>query len=581
MPESGGMLSNGELQVVLGDSAEVTKLCFPYVGHESHANDTIHKIGIFVDGAISWLDGSDWRFKARLPHGALIVNTVAVNDKLGVLLEFDDAVSSEANVFIRSVHIVNLQPQARELKLFFHQAFRIGDGREVADTAYFVPKEHALLHYRGRRAFVAGARTYDESSFDQFSVGRFGEPGLDGTWRDAEDGKLMNCRQDNGNTDSIMRLSLSIPAYASQRVQYWLAAATSPRSALSIHQAMLNGEVQTNLNKTATHWHRWLNPSFKIGQKLLPNQRQTFINSLTTLRSSFDNRGAIITDADGICSVHDAAYILWPLIRLGYRDEALRFFTFCKQVLSSDGYLLPAYRADGAWGELSGDWGNYPPIDPADTAMVLFVFAQYQSLHPRSAVLHDFYESLVVPMANFLSQYEYSRDTYTISLSIATLQAAGDLAEKVKDQENSVKWRTASEDMRWAATTLYDSENKMFISDESSKLTMDGFFGAFMFGLVDLDDERLCGALETIDRRLKTSAGLYKRQESDSSASVIASLWMAQYYLETAKYDEAQQIIAKISQKVSKTGLINQQNENSLRSVSEFISTLLDSITKA
>lgn len=576
----GGVLSNGELQVVLGDSVEVAKLYFPYVGYEAHTNDAIHKIGVFVDGAISWLDDNDWRFKMKMPHGGLIINTVAVNDKLGVLLEFDDTVSSEANIFIRSVHIVNLQPQVRELKLFFHQAFRISDKREASDTAYFVPKEHALLHYRGRRAFVAGARMYDESSFDQFSVGRFGEPGLDGTWRDAEDGKLMNCRHDSGNTDSIMRLSLSIPAYASQRVQYWLTVATSPRSALSIHQNMLNGDIQTHLNKTATHWHRWLNPSFKIGQKLLPNQRQTFVNSLVALRSSFDNRGAIIADPEGMCSVHDASYILWPLIRLGYREEALKFFTFCKQVLSPDGYLLPTYQADGAWGELNGDWENYPPIDPADTAIVLFVFAQYQSLHPRSAVLHDYYESFVVPMANFLSQYEYNRDTYTISLSIATLQAAGDLAEKVKDQENSVKWRTASEDMRWAATTLYDSENKVFVSDESSELTMDGFFGSFMFGLVSLDDERLRSAAETIERKLKTADGLYKRRDSDSDSSAVASLWMAQYYLETTKYDEAQQIITKISQKVSKTGLIDQQNGNSLRSVSEFVSTLLDSITK-
>lgn len=584
---SGGTLSNGELHVTLGASAQVSQIYFPYVGSESHTNGTVHKIGVFVDGKITWLDDLGWHYKSRLPHGALITNTVAVHEELGILLEFDDAVSSEVNVFIRSLHVVNLRNEPRHLKIFFHQAFRISDERSVSDTAYYVPEQQAVLHYRGRRAFVAGAMRYNGDAFDQFSVGRFGAPGLDGTWRDAEDGELMGCQHDSGATDSILRLSLDIPAYASQRVQYWLAVATSPRMALSLHEKLLSGESMNHLKKTATVWHRWLNPSFKIGQKLLPTQRQSFVSCLVAVRSYVDNHGAIITETDskgeGWSRIHEAAYLLWPLIRLGYRDEALQFFTFCQQALSSEGYLSPLYRADGAWGALHGEWRDTPPIDPIDTAMVLFTFAQYQSLHPRSAVLHDFYTSLIVPMADFLSQYEYSRDSYTVSLAIATLQAASDLADKSKDQEHSVKWRTVAEDMRWASSELYEDNRQMFITNETNDLAIDGFFGAFMFGLVGLEDERLRKAAEKINQTLKTADGLYRRRESDMAASVIASLWMTQYYLEIGQIDVAQEIISKITKQTSRTGLIERSDATSLpiRTSAEYISTLLDTITKS
>ena len=583
---SGGVLSNGELHVVLNGTAQVSQLYFPYVGSEPHTHGAAHKVGVFVDGEISWLEDDGWRFKSRLPHGALIMNTVAVNERLGILLEFDDAVSSEANAVIRSAHVVNLRDEARDIKLFFHQAFRISDERSAADTAYFAPNEQALLHYRGRRAFAIGAVHYDGKSFDQFSIGRFGAPGLDGTWRDAEDGELAGCRRDSGATDSILRLLLTIPAYASQRVQYWLVAANSPRTALTLHASLRDGDLMAQLKKTATSWHRWLNPSFKIGQKLLPTQRQSFVACLTVVRAHFDNHGAIITETDargeGWSRTHEAAYLLWPLIRLGYRDEALKFFGFCEQALAPEGYLLPKYRADGAWGMLDGEWRDTPPIDPIDTAMVLFTFVQYQALHPRSAVLPDFYESLVVPTANFLSQYEYTRDTYAVALVIAALQAAGDLAEKSKDHEHAVKWRTVAEDMRWVSSELYDGEKQVFVTNESNELVIDGFFGAFMFGLAGLDDERIERAADTIDRALKTADGLYRRHDRDTTASVLASLWMAQYFMEIGRSDKAHEIIAKITRRVSRTGFIDHSDASALpvRASAEYISTLLDTITK-
>ena len=123
----------------------------------------------------------------------------------------------------------------------------------------------------------------------------------------------------------------------------------------------------------------------------------------------------------------------------------------------------------------------------------------------------------------------------------------------------------------------------MFITNETNDLAIDGFFGAFMFGLVGLEDERLQNAAVKINQTLKTADSLYRRRESDMAGSVIASLWMSQYYLEIGQIDTAQEIISKITKQTSRTGLIEQADATNLpiRTSAEYISTLLDTITKS
>ena len=139
------------------------------------------------------------------------------------------------------------------------------------------------------------------------------------------------------------------------------------------------------------------------------------------IKSQTDNHGAMITstdttmlnysrDAYGYCWPRDGAYALWPLIRLGYTEEPRKFFAFCRPGLHPSGYMLHKYRADGAIGP---SWHPYvhdgnlkrPPIQEDETALVLFMFAQFYHVQNDPRLLEEFYEPLVRPMANFLAGY--------------------------------------------------------------------------------------------------------------------------------------------------------------------------------
>ena len=82
------VLSNGELHVGLNKYGVVHDLYYPYIGFENHAagNGLRHKVGVYVDGIISWTDDDTWTFSYHYPHTALIGHTLARNEKLGIIL---------------------------------------------------------------------------------------------------------------------------------------------------------------------------------------------------------------------------------------------------------------------------------------------------------------------------------------------------------------------------------------------------------------------------------------------------------------------------------------------------------------
>ncbi|MFI5212668.1 MAG: glycoside hydrolase family 15 protein, partial [Candidatus Saccharimonadales bacterium] len=538
------VLSNGELHVGINRFGMVHDFYFPYVGLENHAagNSPRHKIGVWVDNQLSWLDDGQWQMSFDYPHDALIGHTVAKNDRLGVMLELDDAVDTQVSAFIRNIHVINLRDQPRQIRIFTHQAFAIGDSRSNTDTAQYLPDSDAILHYRGRRAFIISGMT-DGQPFDQYTVGLYGIEGHEGSYRDADDGELSFCNVEHGRVDSVLRFTLEIAAHSSQRIYYWIAAGTSTREALYIHKQIREDGVDKRLQQSADWWHEWLAPARQVAQRIAPDHQETFLRSVMIIKSQIDKRGAVIAstdttmlnysrDAYAYAWPRDGAYVLWPLIRMGYVDEPRRFFEFCRRGLHPSGYLMHKYRVDGA---LGSSWHPYihedgsvsPPIQEDETALVLFVFAQFYQMHATPKLLQEFYESMVRPMADFMASYideltglpkpsydlweeVYLTTTYTTAVTYAALLAAAELAEAAEDADSAVKWRSAADDIAAAAHHhLYNPNRQSFYKgvivrdgqiEYNDTIDNSSVFGVFMFGLFPVGSDELQAAVATIQR---------------------------------------------------------------------------------
>ncbi|MDB5167695.1 MAG: putative Glycoside hydrolase 15-related protein [Candidatus Saccharibacteria bacterium] len=640
------VLSNGELHVGLNKYGLVHDFYFPYVGLENHSagQEMRHRVGIWVEGEISWLDSDNsWSFEFSYPHSALIGHTVATNSRLGIILEFDDCVDAQISAFLRNIHVINMRDTERDVRLFMHQAFAIGDSRSNTDTGQYLPDSDAILHYRGRRAFIISG-LYNDQPFDQHTIGLFGIEGHEGTYRDADDGELSNGAVEHGRVDSTLRFRMQIPPHSSTRVQYWIAAGRSTRLALFVHKQIRESGVISRIGETANWWHNWLKPAQATANQIPEIYRKTFIESVMIIKSQIDMRGAVIAstdttmlnysrDAYAYCWPRDGSFVLWPLIRMGYKDEAYRFFEFCKRGLHPDGYLMHKYRADGA---LGSSWHPYvhdgvvaPPIQEDETALVLFVFAQYYKMHPDNNLLKDFYEEMITPMADFLASYieeatglpkpsydlweqVFLTTTFTTSVVYAALLAASEIAEKANDPDNAVKWRSSAEDIASAAHKhLYNTDRKHFYKGlivKDGEIIKDGTidtsstFGVFMFGLFDVSSTELTSSVETIKELFGVNQGAIglPRYENDdyrrSNPSItgnswfITSMWLAQYETDIGNQSRAFEILEWVRSHAMSTGMMSEQidpvtDQNIAPAPltwtqAEYVSTLLDTITE-
>ncbi len=637
------VLSNGELHVGINKYGLVHDLYFPYVGLENHCagKDLRHKVGVWVDGSISWLDDDSWRVDSWTAEGALIGHTRAVHEQHGILLEFSDTVDAEMNVFLRSIHVVNLENRKRDVRIFTHQAFVIGDSRSNTDTAQFLPDSQAVLHYRGRRAFVISGEQNGQP-FDQHAIGLFGIEGHEGTYRDAEDGNLSGSNVEHGRVDSTLRFAMSLDAFDSGRLHYWIAAGVSTREALSAHKVIQDQGFNPRLHSTAVWWHDWLLPVHAVAAKLDTEQRKLFTHSALVVKAHIDKRGAVIAstdtamlnysrDAYGYCWPRDGAYALWPLIRLGYSEEPRRFFEFTRRGLHQNGYLMHKYRADGAlgssWHPYVHERENSPPIQEDETALVLFMFGQFYSIQKDTTLLDEFYDDFVKKMADFLVGYidsstglpkpsydlweeQYLTSTYTTAVVYGSLQIAAEMAEEYGDADSAVKWRVASDDMCASAHKYLFNETRghfykgIHLQADGSRrfdetIDLSTFFGAYMFGLFPLEGNEITQSFKAIEALFMQDGSLglpryegdnYNRNSDSGQGNYwfIASLWVAQYAREVGSLTLHGKILDWLHSKVDTSLMLAEQINpatSSAISVSplvwshaEYMTTQLDSI---
>lgn len=636
------VLSNGRMHVGLNNYGLVHDFYFPYVGFENHSagKDLRHRVGVWCDGNVSWLDDEQWQFGFEYYDKALIGKTIARNDSLGIELEFNDVVDKYEDTFIRRIKVLNLFDHQRDVRVFMHQAFVIGDSRSNTDTAQYLPDNQALLHYRGRRAFVIGGRNYD-----QYTIGLFGIEGREGTYKDAEDGELSMNNVEHGQVDSTIRFKLDIAPNGSSQIEYWIAAGESRRMALDIHKNLLDVGTEGYFDRTEKWWNEWLAPAIEVATKLPDDLQTNFINSVMIIKSQIDSRGAIIASTDSAmlnysrdnysyCWPRDAALVLWPLVRLGYDKEPRRYFKFCLENMHPSGYMDHKYRADGA---LGSSWHAYihgdivaPPIQIDETALTIFIFHQFYEAQQDKTLIDGYYEAMIKPMADFISGYidrktglpkasydlweeKFLSTTFTTATVYGALQSAAELAEVARDGDSGVKWRTAADDIRAASEKyLFNTDRggfyKGLLSRDNGDIEYDdtidssSLYGAFMFGLFDTDSSYINAAIETHDTVFNYSAdnpGLpryendyYYRvsQEVTGNWWFITSLWRAQYFIERGERDRALDIVRWVKSLSLETAVMSEQInplDNSLLSVApltwshaELVSTLLDSVGK-
>lgn len=584
-------LGNGNILVGLDYRGQVRDFYYPYVGQTNHVSGAsgsfVHRIGVYIDGVLSWLDDAGWTITIGDDSDSVIGRITAVNTALGVTIVSRDVVHNEHNVFIRHFLVHNDSDDAREIRLFFAQQFRIDESRR-GDTALFDPRVQAIIHYKDKDTFLVNAMLNDVQ-FTEYNIGLFGIEGKEGTWHDAYDGVLEKNPIEHGSVDSIIGFTHEFAPKGTADVYYWIVAADSIPAAHTLDELVIDETPERLILSTDAYWKAWLAKDARDLSLLPASVQRLYRQSLVTIRVHTDNRGGIIasSDTDMLHHGRDTYSYVWPrdgamIARafdvVGYQDIAERFFEFITRCQEPGGYLMHKYLTDGSLGSSWHPWlqGGKPylPIQEDETASILFALWQHYEMSRDIEFIESHYNSFIEPAAKFLAEYieattglpqasfdlweeKYGTSTYTAASVFGGLTAATRFASLLGKDNDARTYQAITQRMQAAILThLYDKDLKMFVKHVrhtedglvyDRTLDVSSLYGIVLFGVLDVDDDIVTTALKTVEAKLSVAAESrgYVRYEGDTYYTmqeagspnpwVITTLFVAQLYIARAK----------------------------------------------
>ena len=587
-------IGNGSMLVAFDREDLIRDIYFPQVGGENHAMGHAFRFGIWVDGSFSQM-GPEWQKTLRYVDDTLVTEVKARNDRLQLELVCHDTVDFHLNVYLKEIVVKNLTNKSREVRLFFSHDFHIS-GSEVGDTANYDPHNQALIHYKGKRYFLMNCCDPTKCGVEHFACGLKETQGLEGTWKDAEDGVLSGNAIAQGSVDSTVGITIPLPAGGQATAHYWMCAGTTYHEVVKLNQTVREKTPEELMKRTANYWRLWINKELCEGcENLPPKVLRLLKQSLLILRTQIDNEGAVIAanDTDIFLFSRDTYSYMWPrdgslvvssLIKAGYSEISRLFFTFCHRVIDPDGYFLHKFNPDGSVGSSWHPWWREGrrelPIQEDETTLVLWALWQHFERFHDVEFVKPLYRDVIIRAAEFMVRFRDEKTklphpsydlweerrgihTFTVSTVVAGLRAAANFAEAFGETELAIKYRSVADEVKQAMQKyLFHRDLNRFAKLASPKpqgghdldMTIDASLaGIWYFGVFEPTDPLVEATMRAVRDRLwvKTQVGGLARYENDTYQRVgqydsqeipgnpwfICTLWWSQYLVARAQHE--------------------------------------------
>jgi GH15 family glucan-1,4-alpha-glucosidase len=586
-------VSNGNLLVTFDRSYQIRDFYFPHVGQENHNQDAACRFGVWCDGRFSWM-GSEWDIRLDYEPETLVTHVVCTHKALELQLECADCVDFYENVYIRRVTVSNLAARPRDVRLFFNQDFNLY-GTKVGDTAFYDPGTKSVIHYKAHRYLLVNCCDPNRCGVEEFTCGSKEFMGLEGTWRDAEDGVLAGSPIAQGTVDSTIALRLALGPRSQAVAWYWIAAGKVYQQVRKLNQVVLSKTPDVLMERTRNYWRLWVNKEEFNFEGVPEDIVWLFKRSLLVLRTQIDNQGAILAanDSDIIRISRDTYSYCWPrdgalasyaLIKAGHSGISRRFFDFCADIIHQDGYFLHKYNPDGSlassWHPWLEDHTARLPIQEDETAAVVWAFWRHFQKYRDIEFVAKHYRPMVMKAAEFLARHvdeatglplpsydlweeRWGVHTWTVASVIAGLESAARFAAAFGEWSLHERYQRIAERMRGALLErLWSEKDQRFArsavpADGGWRLDMTvdaSLCGLVLFAAMEATDPKVRLTIQAVGEHLavRTPVGGIARYTGDTWHRVvddaarvpgnpwfITSLWMMRCEIAAADSLEA------------------------------------------
>ncbi|MEN6586777.1 MAG: glycoside hydrolase family 15 protein [Sulfuricella sp.] len=569
-------IGNGSILAAYDFDYQIRDFYYPRVGKENHALGHPWRFGVWLEGEFAWLNRENWKLQREYVSGALVTSVTASHAHLPLRLHFNDAIDYEKNILVRRVRVENLSGRPLVPRLFFHADINALEN-EIGDTVFFDPKNACLIHYKGPRYFLMSCATETTLGVTYFATGTKRHRGLEGTWRDAENGRLGANPIAQGAVDSVIGIHLQLAPGADAVCHYWVAVGENYHEVEELHRLVTQVGAESLIERNIDYWRHWVAAGERDFSGLPAQLAECYRRSLLILRTQIDRGGAVIAanDTDIRQFNQDTYSYMWPrdgaivaqaLDRAGYGSLCRRFLEFCTRkavsynysasILAETGFLMHKYNPDGSVGSSWQPWMQGEemqlPIQEDETALVIWAIWNHYLIHRDIEAIRPFYSPFVERAADFLLDFRDDRSglplpsfdlweerrgvfTYTTATVIAGLAAASNLATLFHEADRSDAYRQGADEVRAALDThLYSPGDGRFMRGivfenglPKNDVTVDAsLLGLVIFGAYDAQDERVARTIQAVEERLwlKTGSGGLARYEGDNYQRMATSV---------------------------------------------------------
>jgi GH15 family glucan-1,4-alpha-glucosidase len=598
-------ISNGRLLVTFDGHFRIRDIYFPHVGSENQTAGHINRIGIWADGDFAWLDNPAWERTMDYVPGTMVTDVRAESARLGLRVTVHDCVDFDRPILLRQLRIEDTFDRVRDVRVMFHYDSYLYE-TEVGDTVCFRPQSQALVFYKRERYMLAGGcsspsghilsdlalgrpriNTPYTDGISSWATGTKKIQQAEGTWRDAEDGRLERNAIAQGAVDGVIALHVRVESLAVSTVHHWLCVGRNMDDVERLAAYVEERRPESLIHHTANYWRVWVTKDGKDFADLSQELAELYRRSLLIVRSQIDYSGAIIaandTDVAEVARDHysymwprDGVLVAEPMDKAGYREVSRRFYVLVSKLVGPFGYVLHKYNPDGTLASSWHPWADADgnprlPIQEDESALLLWGLWEHYSQYRDVEYMRPLYRRLVRPVGDFLVGYRekhtglpapshdlweerYGIHAWTVGTVWGGLEAGARFAALFGEADRAERFRHAAREIRDATLKhMWAEEEKSFVRmvivDADGKVAQhhvpdSSIYGLIRFGMIAPDDPRAVMTMRSLRDNLccRTTVGGVARYRNDYYYQIsgdienipgnpwfICTLWMAEY----------------------------------------------------
>ncbi|HUR69684.1 MAG TPA: glycoside hydrolase family 15 protein [Candidatus Thermoplasmatota archaeon] len=578
------LTGNSRVLLTIDEKGHWSNLYYPFAGQYQHLRAV--KLGVFdvAEDTFAWLgEDASYAIEQDYYQGSNAARTFYNGPLLDV--EVVDTVHSNHDLVIRRVSVHNKTPVARSIRIFNYQSLMVQESM-YQDTAYWDDTRKTINHYKRNYYFQYWGRP----DFTSYTCGEHTLKGLQGSYVDAEDGKLEGGRISHGAADSVVQWDVEVPAGGTQHVRLLLMIGHSRKDVNRFWSLLEHRDPEELEREAIAFWNNWIDhKSAAIPGDLSEAVREVYKRSVFVLRNCSSVNGSIIASPDPRTLKsggdtynynwwRDGGYIAKAMDEVGLYENAHRFLKFAQGAQEEEGYFLHRHFPDGTVGST---WHPPPFIQIDQTATVVSAVWHHFKRHGDVDQLLELWP-VVKRAANWLEHYVDARGlphpSYDLweekkavnAYSVAAVIHGLERAERISEQlgKSRGRWRRASARMRDAMlSTMWNDKRGCFYKgiDPLDDTIDASTLLALKLGVLDPRDARAERLVQAVEKRLWVKAtGGVARYENDSyygheNPWIICTLWLAEAHLLLGRPEKTRELLEWTARTASPTALLAEQ----------------------